>query len=172
MNPTKHAKWPTPQQTTTAKKTTIKGDPVQTLYDYAKTLGVSIEYTNLTDRIGGYRHDLRHIRLQTGMLYRKERTVLAHELGHATYGDTPTMFSTYAARQERRANEWAAHFLINIDDYQLAEEKYGPNTEWIAQELGVLNHLVAAYERTLHRIGTTVYVSPKLGRARARYEVA
>src|SRR5690606_22862417 len=129
---------------------------MQALYDYATELGVSIEYTNLHDRHGGYRHDLRHIRLQSGMPHRNERSVLAHELGHATYGDEPTIFSDYTHRQEHRADEWAAHFLIDRSDYQLAEEKYGTQTEWIAQELSVLPKLVIAYERTLNRIGDMI----------------
>lgn len=147
---------------------------MQTLYDYAMELGVSIEYTDLDGRIGGYRHDLRHIRLQTGMLYRKERSVLAHELAHAVYGDEPDMFGHLPQRVEDRADEWAAHFLIDPAEYRIAEEKYGVHLDWIAQELCVLERLVVAYERTLHRIGNAVYVNPKLGHGNwaAKYEVA
>lgn len=133
------------------------------LYDYATKLGVSIEYTNLKGRIGGYRHDRRHIRIQTGMLYRKERSVLAHELAHATFGDEPDMFGQMSKRAEDRADEWAAHFLIDRDEYRLAEEKFGTNVEWIAQELYVLKKIVIAYERTLQRIGDEIYMCPKMG---------
>lgn len=136
---------------------------MQALYDYATKLGVSIEYTNLKGRIGGYRHDRRHIRIQTGMLYRKERCVLAHELGHATYGDEPDIFGRMPERVEDRADEWAAHFLIDPAEYRFAEEKYGTNTEWIAQELCVLRKLVVAYERTLLRIGDEVFVNARMG---------
>lgn len=136
---------------------------MQALYDYAMELGVTIEYAQLDGRIGGYRHDLRHIRIQQGMLYRKERSVLAHELGHATYCDEPTIFSNYTVKQERRADEWAAHFLIDSTEYRMAEEKYGSNVKWIAQELCVLDKLVVAYERTMQRIGDDIYVNAKMG---------
>lgn len=147
---------------------------MQTLHDYAKKLGVSIEYTNLSGRIGGYRHDLRRVRIQQGMLYRKERSVLAHELAHATYGDVPDPLGKCSQRAEDRADEWAAHFLIDHRDYRLAEEKYGANAEWIAQELFVLTKLAIAYERTLHRLGDFIYVNPKMGAGQwqNRYEVA
>lgn len=136
---------------------------MQRLYDYATQLGVTIEYTKLDGRVGGYRHDIRHIRMQQGMLPVKERSVLAHELGHATYGDEPTIFRHMNSKQERRADEWAAHFLIDAEEYRLAEERFGSHTRWIAQELGVLEKLVHAYERTLHRVGDSVYVSPRMG---------
>jgi len=104
------------------------------------------------------------------MLYRKERSVLAHELAHATYGDKPDIFGNTSRRQEARADEWAAHFLIDHHEYRIAEERYGARTDWISQELCVLDRLVIAYERTLQRIGNTVYM--RRGHTLDRYEVA
>lgn len=106
------------------------------------------------------------------MLYRLERSVLAHELAHMIRGDRRTMFGYYDDRDERRADEWAAHFLIDMDDYSLAESRCGTNIEAIAQELEVMDYIVDAYERTLHRIGDYIYVNAKLGHAAAKYEVA
>lgn len=129
---------------------------MQRLYDYAAARGVHIEYCDLTHlgRAGDCHPPTKHIRLQRGMLYRKERSVLAHELAHEYYGDTPDMFGRLPRKAETRADKWAAHFLINPSEYRLAEERFGSNTEWIAQELGVLEHLVHAYEKTLTRLDT------------------
>lgn len=138
---------------------------MRALYDYATARGVQVEYrTDLDPRHPGlYCHGTSTIELLDGMNRVKMRSVLAHELGHAHYGHEPSMFPHVEARQERQADEWAAHFLINEREYRLAEERYGANTEWIAQELEVLERLVIAYERTLHRVGDSVYVSPKMG---------
>ena len=138
---------------------------MQHLFDLASELGVKIEYTDLThlDRDGDYCHRTRTIRLQRGMLRRLEVSVLAHELAHAINGDQRTMFDYYDDKDERRADEWAALLLIDIDEYRYAEEKYGNDREHIAQELGVMDFIVEAFERTLTRIGDTVYVQSKQG---------
>ena len=144
------------------------------LYAAAEALGVRIEYANLDHlgRDGDYNHATNVIRLHRGMPYRLERSVLAHELMHAIRGDRRTMFGWYDRRDERLADEGAAHMLIDMRDYQLAEEKYGTRTNWIAQELDVIEDLVIAFERTLCRIGDAVYVRPRhgLGQWDARYE--
>lgn len=138
---------------------------MQELYDYAMARGVQIEYCDLRHlrRAGDCHAPTKHIRLQTGMLYRKERSTLAHELAHEYYGDEPDMFGSLPKRVEDRADEWAAHFLIDHNEYRIAEEKYGTHLDWIAQELCVLEKLVVAYERTLQRIGNSIYINPKLG---------
>lgn len=149
---------------------------MQNLYALATKLGVQIEYTDLThlDRDGDYNARTHTIRLQTGMLYRLERSVLAHELAHAIRKDRPTMFGYYNARDERCADEWAAHALVDPHEYRLAEEKFGSSTEYIAQELCVMDWVIDAYEQTLTKIGNTVYVGAKLGHGnwKAKYEAA
>lgn len=147
---------------------------MQPLYDYAMELDVRIEYDDLThlQRYGDFHLASRTIRLQHGLLYRRERSTLAHELAHATFSDEPSMLEHTNRRQEARADEWAAHFLIDPHEYRIAEEKCGNNTEAIAIELHVTKRLVEAYERTLHRIGDAVYVKPAFGRYQAKYEVA
>lgn len=97
------------------------------------------------------------------MLYRLERSVLAHELAHMIRGDRRTMFGYYDARDERRADEWAAYFLIDIFDYRLSEEKCGANIEAIAQELNVMDYIVEALEQSMYRVGDTIYVNSKMG---------
>lgn len=138
---------------------------MQHLFDLATELGVRIEYTDLThlNRDGDYNRQTRTIRLQEGMLYRHHRSVLAHEIAHAIADDENTMFEHINDRQERLADEWAAHLLIDQEEYRLAERKFGNNIEWIAQELCVTDELVVAYERTLHRIGDDIYINPRMG---------
>lgn len=135
------------------------------LYDLAESLGVRIEYADLThlNRDGDCNIDTRTIRLQVGMLYRLERSVLAHELAHMIRGDRKTMFGRYDEKDERRADEWAAHFLINIYAYSAAESRCGNNIEAIAEELEVMDWIVEAYERTMQRIGDAVYFNAKMG---------
>src|SRR5690606_10341567 len=86
-----------PVAATVAKNTTTRSTPMQHLFDLATELGVQVEYADLThlDRDGDYDAATRTIRLQSGMLYRLERSVLAHELIHAYRGDQKTMFGLY-----------------------------------------------------------------------------
>lgn len=82
------------------------------------------------------------------------------------------MFGHYDAKDELRADERAAHLLINMDDYRAAEARYGTNIEAIAQELEVMDYIVEAFERTLARIGDSVYVGAKLGHYAAKVVAA
>lgn len=140
---------------------------MQRLFAIAHEMGVTIEMVNhLTpERPGVYIHNLRLIQVLDGMTLVKTMCVTAHELGHAHYADLPSIFDRHSQRQEDRADEWAALLLIDHREYRLAEEKYGSNTKWIAQELGVLPRIINAYEGTLSRIGDTIYVKPTLGAA-------
>lgn len=135
------------------------------LYALAESLGVRIEYADLThlNRDGDCNLDTRTIRLQSGMLYRLERSVLAHELSHIIRGDKRSMFGHYDAKDERRADEMAAHMLINLHEYSIAEAKCGANLEGIAQELEVMDWIIEAYERTMQRIGDEIYFYAKMG---------
>ena len=63
---------------------------------------------------------------------------LAHELGHAHYGDPPGC----DPRLEARADRFAARLLISPVEYAMAERAYGPHPAHIAHELGVTIHLV------------------------------
>lgn len=138
---------------------------MEELFQLAAALGVTIEYADLTHlhRDGDCNLDTKTIRLQHGMLPRLERSVLAHELAHFIRGDRRTMFGFYDARSELRADEWAAHFLLNIADYKAAEAQFGCNTEAIAEELNVMDYIVEAFERTLNRVGEYIFVNAKMG---------
>ncbi len=138
---------------------------MQSLFDYARMLGVQVEFTDLSHlrRNGDYCHELKHVRIQDGMMQRKTRHVLAHELGHATANDVPSMLPHIHRRQEERADEWAAHFLISVAEYRDAEELHNGKVDAMAVELHVLERTVRAYQRTMDRIGDTTYIRPRLG---------
>lgn len=133
------------------------------LFDYADHLGVTIEWAKLKTRNGEYRDDLKRIRLKQGMPRRLERFTLAHELAHATFGDVPTMFPIENARQEERADEWAAHQLIDIDKYREVEQLRDGHQPSIAYDLDVVTPCITAYQRLLARFGDSVYVRPRMG---------
>lgn len=137
--------------------------PDDHLRELADTIGVTIEYAHLRDRDGEYLHARKLIRLREGMAARRHRSVLAHELAHAAFGDVPSKFGPVNAKQERRADEWAALRLIHHDDYRHAEHIHDGHAGGIALELGVLASIVHAYRRLLHRIGDTTYVDAKMG---------
>lgn len=136
---------------------------MQQLFDYANTMGVSIEWVDLASRDGEYREDLKLIRLRAGMSPRLERFTLAHELAHAHFGDVPSMFPMEHARQEERADEWAAERLINMEQYREVEQLREGHVPAMAHDLGVVTRCVYAYQRLLARLGDSVYLRPRMG---------
>ena len=131
--------------------------------DMVDALGLSIEYKRIQGRDGEYRHDLALIRLRPGMTYRLERSILAHELGHAVFADAPSRFGPVNAKQERRAWEWAALQLIYHDAYRAAEARHEGHPGAMAVELSVVRPVVEAYQRILLRTDQHVYVKPCMG---------
>ena len=141
---------------------------MQRLFDFAELLGVTVEYAPLQTRDGEYRHDLRRIRLREGMEPRVERFKLAHELAHAVHADVPSMLAAENLRQERRADEWAAAHLINLDQYREIELLRGGHVPTMAHDLGVTTQCVNVYRSMLARIGDTVYLDPRMGAGQYR----
>lgn len=134
------------------------------IYEAIDALGVRIDYVDLPDdRDGEYDHSERVIRLQHGLSDRLHRSVLAHECAHAVFADVSSQFGPVNAKQERRADEWAALRLIDVDEYKRAEALHHGHVEAIAVELHVIVDLVEAFQRVLQRFGDTVYVQPRMG---------
>lgn len=135
------------------------------LHDIVVMLGVRVETIDdmPDDRDGDYCHETRTIRLRNGLHARHHRSVLAHELGHAVFGDTPSQFGPVNAKQERRAEEWAALRLISLDDYRAAEHTCDGHEGSMAIELGVMRSTVVAFRKVLARVGDTVYMAPRMG---------
>ncbi|OAZ39797.1 hypothetical protein A9Z40_08225 [Microbacterium arborescens] len=97
------------------------------------------------------------------MPIRTTRSVLCHEIAHHVLGHRPTRFGPVRMRQEKEANEWAAHMLITPEAYADAERLHDGRLGAMAHTLDVAPELAAAFRSTLSRIGDTVYVQPKLG---------
>lgn len=93
-------------------------------------------------RRGEYWHGERLIALAPGMTQREARSVLTHELQHASRGDTPSPFGLISSRQELSARRGAALALIDADEYAEAERLRGPHLPSIAYELNVSIHVV------------------------------
>lgn len=134
------------------------------LQELADQAGITITYVPLAPgRDGEYLHSKRLIRLRPGMAARLHRSVLAHELGHAAYADVPSHFGPVNAKQERRADEWAALRLITLEDYRHVEAIHEGHAGAMALDLGVMRSIVEAFQRVLLRVGDVVYQCPKLG---------
>ncbi len=135
---------------------------MQQLLQLAHELGLTVvERTGGT--LGGYHAGSRTIRLKPGMTERTARSVLAHEIAHAIFEDRPTPYGPVRAKQERRANEWAALYLITPEAYAAAEERRGGHVGSMAYDLNVTVELVEGFRRLLQRVGDVTYVRAKMG---------
>lgn len=144
--------------------------PDHHILDILDALGVVVVHADLpADRDGEYIHRKRVIRLQRGLPHRLRRSVLAHECAHAVFADVPSKFGPVNAKQERRADEWAARRLISLPAYMRAEILHDAHDEGMAVELDVSIDLIEAYRRTLLVIGDRTYVQPKMGSGQWRH---
>nr|DAX56801.1 MAG TPA: IrrE protein [Caudoviricetes sp.] len=83
-----------------------------------------------------------------GLLHRQRRCVLAHELAHATQGDTHALLDDIAARKrERRADLTAAGWLLNPTQTARALALYPDNLAAAAAELEVTDRILEAWLR-------------------------
>ncbi|MFJ4174654.1 ImmA/IrrE family metallo-endopeptidase [Microbacterium sp. NPDC089696] len=112
---------------------------------------------------GGYRPETSTIRVAPGQSARTTRSIIAHELGHAVLGHEPTVDPAIRARQELRADEWAARLLIAPEAYAEAEALRDGHPASMAFDLGVAVDLVLAYRRLLRRLGDATYVDARMG---------
>ncbi|MFE2772248.1 ImmA/IrrE family metallo-endopeptidase [Microbacterium resistens] len=137
---------------------------LRAIYDMIDALGVTVDFCELPpDMDGEYIHADRLILIQFDLLERRYRSTLAHECCHAVYQDVPSMFGPVNAKAERRADEWAALRLIELDEYRTAEARHDGHDEAMAIQLRVTTDLVHAYRRLLLRTDAAVYVAPRMG---------
>lgn len=74
------------------------------------------------------------------------RSTLAHELGHAAFGDEHTGHDHFDHRQETRADRFAARLLVDPDELEGWCRFYGPcNLPAVAHELEVTVDLLTIY---------------------------
>ncbi|HAT1445493.1 TPA: ImmA/IrrE family metallo-endopeptidase [Corynebacterium striatum] len=118
------------------------------LIDVAQARGYRIRWHRGGPKAAWLPHK-RIITLRVGMDDVTTLCSLAHELGHAHYGDPPGHHGAH----ELRADRFAARILVNPAEYATAEALYGPQPSLIAHELGVtvkvLKTWQTLYERTL-----------------------
>ena len=118
------------------------------LHRLAESMGVTLRRHN-GGKKGWYDHATRTISTRRGMSIQQYRSVLAHELGHAHYGDTPTGNGHFDQRQERRADEYAARLLISPIEFEAAATWHHGPLPAIADELEVTKHLLKTWQ-SLH----------------------
>lgn len=117
------------------------------LFRHAADLQLDVEWADLgDDRRGVYLDDLGLVVLNTRLTRAQATATLAHEIGHAMFGDR---CSTPAA--ERRATEYGASLIITVKDYQRAERLVGHHPGALADELGVTPKLIEAWRRWYER---------------------
>ena len=121
------------------------------LHLLAESMGVQLQ-RHTGGCPGWYDHHRRIISTRRGQSIGQYKSVLAHELGHAAHGDTPTGNGHFDQRQERRADEYAAQILINPHDFEAAAIWHHGHLPAIADELEVTQHILktwqSLYERT------------------------
>lgn len=120
------------------------------LHRLAESMGVTLRRHN-GGKKGWYDHATRTISTRRGMSIQQYRSVLAHELGHAHHGDTPTGNGHYDQRQERRADEYAARLLISPVEFEAAAAWHHGHLPAIADELEVTKHLLKTWQSLYER---------------------
>lgn len=117
------------------------------LFAHCGDLGIEVEWADLGDvRRGHYLDDTKTIVLNRRMTHAQVTATLAHELGHAIFGDRAT-----TPRLERRASEYGAALIITPRQYAAAEHLVGSHAGALAVELGVTPHLIEAWRRWAKR---------------------
>lgn len=109
------------------------------LIDYAVSVGVRVEWARHLPERGRYIPTHRLIVLRYGMTERRTVSTLAHELGHAHYGDWCAVPGV-----EARAWRYAARLLISDEDLKTAATTYDTDVD-ISRELGVTLDVLHAY---------------------------
>lgn len=118
------------------------------LVNDAHAAGIAVMTRSIGRHHGRYLHKHRLIMLSPRLTGPQTLSILAHELGHAHYGDDGPQEDDVEARAWR----WAARALITAQDYELAERVVGHHRGAIARELGVTRQVVDAWveDQELH----------------------
>lgn len=117
---------------------------VDALIDVAQARGYRIRWHRGGPKAAWIPHK-RTITLRVGMDDVTTLCSLAHELGHAHYGDPPGHHGVH----ELRADRFAARILVSPTEYATAETIFGPQPSLIAHELGVTVKVLKTWQ-SLH----------------------
>ena len=134
------------------------------LIDVATEMGITVVERKGRHR-GGYHDGLRQIRLNPGMSERVTRSFLAHEIAHAVFRDVPSPYGPVKAKQERRAWEWAALYLIDPASFAETEKHRDGHSPSMATALMVTVEVVDALRQILSRVRDTVSAAPQVDAA-------
>lgn len=130
------------------------------LHLLAESMGVQLQ-RHTGGCPGWYDHHRRIISTRRGQSISQYRSVLAHELGHAAHGDTPTGNGHFDQRQERRADEYAAQLLITPADFETAAIWHHGHLPAIADELEVTQHILKTWQSIHERAAALPPVTPR-----------
>ncbi|MFD4957104.1 ImmA/IrrE family metallo-endopeptidase [Microbacterium sp. NPDC058389] len=132
------------------------------LLRHAAKLGVTVHSARLEQGVlGEYYADEREVYFDLRLTPAEQRSVLAHELGHAFHGHRYQCADNAVA--ERQADIYAARLLIDPEEYA-RHERVNPDQHYLAEELDVTVDVVYAFEaHCLQRVRGITYVRPKMG---------
>ncbi|MFP7366316.1 ImmA/IrrE family metallo-endopeptidase [Corynebacterium callunae] len=102
--------------------------------------------------LGGWFPQSRRVLYRTGLSWAETICAVAHELGHAIYGDTHTDDHLRDSRQELRADRWAVEALISQEAYARAERLVGSHPGALAIELGVTVEYVNLWRQIYEKV--------------------
>ncbi|QAY16150.1 peptidase [Arthrobacter phage Sonali] len=126
------------------------------LLDMASAMEVTVGWEMFLPAgwMGAYSAMTHSISLLLGMDEVEERSVMAHELGHAHYRHGHSDRGV-----EWHADKWAAHHLIDKREFFLAS-KDRPSLEVLADRLNVTPHLASVYIRSFRAPGMFLDFQP------------
>ena len=110
----------------------------------AESMGVRLQRHDGGPK-GLYIDKLRTITTRRGLTIAEYRSTLAHELAHAHYRDVPCRDPVRHARQERRADKWAARLLLDGVDVRSTLAWHNHHRAPAAHDLEVTIHLLDTY---------------------------
>lgn len=108
-------------------------------FEHAEQQGIRIIYRPIRTAQGLWLPEHNLIVIRTGLRAIHERSILAHELGHAMLGHTDDN-----PKHEHQADLYAANNLINQDTL-VAASKWAVDIQVLAAELNVATRLLRAY---------------------------
>ncbi|WP_264298771.1 ImmA/IrrE family metallo-endopeptidase [Brachybacterium tyrofermentans] len=111
------------------------------LVEHAHESGIRVWWRHLDDCDGAWSAPHRSIWMRPDLTSRESRSLLAHELGHAYYGDSGPQSSA----AESRAWRYAAWLLIDGHAYSDAEHTMGPHLGGLAEALDVTTSVVEGF---------------------------
>ena len=102
---------------------------MKALFAAARSCGIKVEYTKLPENssLSIEYNGQQYIAMDYSLLFKtsEERVHLAHELGHCITGSFYNFYSCFdiRAKQEYRADVWAAEQLIPVQELLMAFER-------------------------------------------------